>query len=68
MEFNDIYCMVYDTFEDEFHKASIDWHDFVKKKDIGLHFNMSDKYTKNGDHYTIVDSKKWLLARLKYGI
>jgi len=60
--------MVYDTFKDEFYEDSVDWDDFVEKKDIGIRFNMLDRYTKDGDNYTIVDNKKWLLARLKYGI
>ena len=37
------------------------WKYFIEKKDLGIEYN----YAAN---YSIVDEKKWLLSKLKYGL
>lgn len=41
--------------------APKNWKLFIEKKDLGIEYN----YAAN---YSIVDEKKWLLSKLKYGL
>jgi hypothetical protein len=65
-DFKDINDLIYRTFRDEFYSLSNDifsWHAFIEYKDIGINcINYHSNY------YIITDEKKWLLAKLKYGI
>lgn len=66
MVFNDKNDVVFSCFKKEFNSDSFTfftWGDFVKEKNIGI------KHLENSHSlYKIVDTKKWTLARLKYGI
>ena len=42
------------------------WKDFIKSKDLGI-ICLEATSTSSGDLYKIIDKKKWLLAKLKYG-
>jgi hypothetical protein len=57
---------VYSVFWFEYHTSNIfDWKEFIDLKDLGI------RYIKRGisnDLYNVVDEKKWLLAKIKYGI
>jgi len=71
MEFEDIHDKVYGTFRDEFlaqaHKdANGDrcWYNFIQNKDLGVQYIVKPGF----DAYGVIDEKKWLFARLKYGI
>lgn len=67
-EFLDTEEHVYTLFADEYHnQLTLSWSEFVETKDLGVEHvkhQPIDKYFT----YTIVDEKKWLLARIKYGI
>ncbi len=62
-----INATIYNRFRNEFFKYFGStyrvWEDFIKSKDLGViclsHFN---------DEYIIIDEKKWLLAKIKYGL
>lgn len=41
------------------------WKIYIENKDIGLEFI---KFAAFEDTYKIVDEKKWMLAKIKYGI
>ena len=65
MQFDDINDTVYSAFqyefEDEYLRTNKQWSAFIKDKDIGIQYFIKKVYT-------VVDPKKWLLTRLKYGI
>ena len=54
---------LYDSLFDEYIIIGIDfgWKEFIASKDLGIKY-LSD------DIYEIVDKKKWMLTRIKYGI
>jgi hypothetical protein len=60
MEFNDV--EIYYKFRDIFYKQKKNWYLFIKELDIGI---ISLNYHHN--LYKIIDEKKWLLAKIKYG-
>jgi hypothetical protein len=60
--------IIYKTFIEEYMTSSyIGWDRFIKSKDLGLTVtNLAvEKFSKC--NYIVVDEKKWLLAKLKYG-
>ena len=65
MVFKDSYFTLYDTLFHEYSLTSFfkdgRYTKFIKYKDIGV------KYIECGV-YEIVDEKKWMLAKIKYGI
>lgn len=65
MQFEDINDTVYSAlqyeFEAEYIRTNKQWSDFIKDKDIGIQYFIKKVYT-------IVDQKKWLLAKIKYGL
>jgi len=66
MDFNDTDGNIIGAFYNEWHKDwyHTTWADFIIIKDLGIHFVQ----TINECHYTIVNDKKWLYSKLKYGI
>ena len=71
MEFKDVHDKVYSTFQHEFlyfYNKDVDsdksWRDFIKDKDLGIQYILKPRV----DVYEIIDVKKWILTRLKYGI
>jgi hypothetical protein len=45
----------------------LNWKTFINEKDLGIiYFGRS--LSKNLTEYEIIDEKKWLLAKIKYGI
>lgn len=40
------------------------WSNIILSKEIGLEYVLGY----DGDYYKIVDEKKWMLAKIKYGI
>ncbi len=64
MEFEDTTGKIYTTLADEFRDFKGLWQEFLQSKNLGISFILKDW----GHYYTIVDHKKWLLAKLKYGI
>ena len=69
MEFDDPHEVIYYYFEDDYYDNSYanNWQEFVKYIDIGIEYIESAELV-DVDHYKIVDEKKWLLAKIKYGI
>ena len=62
MEFNDYDCIIYIIFKQEFHlHSSPIWNEFILEKNIGLVYYGNNRYR-------IVDEKKWMLTKIKYGI
>ena len=66
---------VYDLFKRDWKCSKEFYSEFIKSKDFGIETNHTLKETEmqNGneqlytDYYKIVDEKKWLLTKLKYG-
>jgi len=48
------------------HTSWSDWPDFINQKDMGIKCSFIENRAYL--NYEIVDEKKWLLAKLKYGI
>lgn len=42
------------------------WINFIEDKNLGITCIKSSIH-KDGDEYRIIDEKKWLLAKIKYG-
>jgi hypothetical protein len=65
---------VFDVFEKEYKKSNLFYRAFIDSKDLGLIANITNANEKDygkgihSDYYKIVDEKKWLLAKIKYGI
>lgn len=65
---------VYDVFEKEYKKSDLFYRAFINSKDLGLIANLTNTNERDygrgihSDYYKIVDEKKWLLAKIKYGI
>ena len=67
MEFEDRGFKVYRALQDEFRSyKNSDYVSFLAMKDIGIKYIV--KYISSFHHYEIVDKKKWILAKIKYGI
>ena len=65
-DFRDVNDTIYLALREEFYSLSykkFGWHSFITYKDLGI--NCVNYYS---NLYKIVDHKKWLLAKLKYGI
>jgi hypothetical protein len=51
---------IYNFLKEEFLRTDWNWDKFIENKDLGImHFV--------DDEYEIIDEKKWLLSKLKYG-
>ena len=65
---------VYDVFEKEYKKSDLFYRAFINSKDLGLittTTNANERDYGKGihcDYYKIVDEKKWMLVKIKYGI
>lgn len=65
---------VYDKLQAEYNSSNLLYRAFIVSKDLGLITNVTTDnesiYGKDihTDYYKIIDEKKWLLTRLKYGI
>lgn len=69
MEYNLLQQKMYAAFHKEFKETYLlhtreNWTKFIKHKNIGIEFIC---YTCSVE-YKIVNEKKWLMTRLKYGI
>jgi len=66
MEFRDINDSIKKTLIKEYNDSPIiGWSCFIEKKDLGVAYN---NVASHHNVYYIIDDKKWVLARLKYGI
>ena len=66
MEFRDVNNIITDMFLDEYTQSSIiGWTRFIEKKDIGIVYNNTHSAH---NIYKVVNEKKWLLTKIKYGI
>jgi hypothetical protein len=63
-EFVDKNKRIFFILYDEYLKTGVSYGSFVKSKDLGIE---SVSYTFYSDVYKIVDDKKWLLNKIKYG-
>ena len=67
-QFNDIDNSIYNTFEGEWFNKYFTptrkmWQTFINEKGLGIEcIHFTSKL------YNIVDEKKWIITRLKYGI
>jgi len=78
MEFNDEQDIVWHLFAKEYEDnvswiSRKTWKEFIENKDLGIHFvkNYVDIHCNlncTSSAYFIVDERKWLLTKLKYGI
>lgn len=78
MVFKDDQEIVWQLFKDEYHNNSpiaskLTWFNFIKNKNLGIHFFKSlhddgSSIIPATSTYIIVNEKKWLLTKLKYGI
>lgn len=71
MVFNDVDDIVYRTFVYDFHSHKLTkWKEYIQSKNLGIKHieNVFNSQTfLNSSIYEIVDQKKWLLAKIKYG-
>lgn len=71
MEFDDVSGVVYETLKYDYNMCSthvLGWSDYLTRLDIGIQDTETGlKYVGSGK-YKITDQKKWLFARLKYGL
>jgi len=51
---------IYNVVKVEYLTQPLNWNKFIKNKDLGV-IHLVD------DEYKIIDEKKWLLSKLKYG-
>jgi hypothetical protein len=68
---NDLDSCLWKIFCDEYvshvsHRDWSGWIDFINQKDLGVKCTITEN--KGYLNYEIVDHKKWLLSKLKYGI
>jgi hypothetical protein len=64
MEFEDV--NIFEKFNNEWWKSfHTKWKDFIAEKDLGI---VCIGCQTGGDHYKIIDEKKWAFNRIKYGI
>jgi len=78
MEFNDEQDIVWYLFAKEYEDSVSlisrkTYKEFIENKDLGIHFvkNYVDihcNFSCTSSSYIIVNAKKWLFAKLKYGI
>lgn len=72
MEFKDVNDVIYSTLyeeyssRDNFYNSS--WNEFLLNYDIGIQDVATGLQYVGSSNYTIIDEKKWLMAKLKYGI
>ena len=61
---SDIYCIqLFHALKKEWKTIEYTWEDFVSYKDLGV-----ESINYNIDKYRITCHKKWMLAKIKYGI
>ncbi len=69
---NDLDSCLWEIFFDEYisQQDFLDWVDFMNKKDLGIKyaFYEKSKLSEGYINYEIIDEKKWLLNKIKYGI
>lgn len=70
MVFEDKGCVLFERLRHKWHntpEAPLFWAEFIKWMDLGVTtYTISE--SSNFVYYTIVDEKKWILTRLKYGV
>lgn len=67
MVFEDKSYILTNAFRSEFNKipeTTRVWYDFIFSKDLGVEYIYIVKYPV----YKVIDEKKWIFTRLKYGI
>ena len=73
MKFKDVGLKLSSCLMNEFNASSSrTWSDFITNKDIGLEYcKHTFNFKLDGrsfDTYRIVNEKKWMLSKLKYGL
>lgn len=66
-EYIDVKDSIFPIFESEWADSQLRWGDFVKSKDLGVEYIAGTSFYAN-ESYKVVDAKKWVYTRLKYGI
>ena len=61
-----VISQLYEKFKFEFFKNSLSWKEFIKIKDLGI-ICLRSYPSPNQDEYEIIDEKKWLINKIKYG-
>jgi len=59
---------LYKTFEMEWYVKRMTWTNFIKFKDLGIEYKSGRSEIDGVEKYIITDAKKWVLAKIKYGI
>ena len=66
MEYNSTFnAGMFDIFFSEWVESKLAWEDFITLKDLGLEYIRGRG---EDEQYSIVDIKKWMMAKIKYGI
>ena len=69
MVFKDEKCMLYQNLRLKWHntpEAPLEWCNFIEWMDLGVSvYTVGD--SNSFTYYKIVDNKKWIFTRLKYG-
>lgn len=67
--FIDINDIIFKTLYSEWLESKAPFAAFIQEKQLGLMYTIgATNFYLDKKHYSIVDSKKWLLTRIKYGI
>lgn len=64
MEFEDVQDKVYGALCDEYSQSDKKWGEFILYKNLGIEY----KPVFHSNTYKIIDEKKWLLTKIKYGL
>ncbi len=70
MVFKDTQLKIYQSLKKEWYSDLCTfryWDDFIEAKKLGVLYDTTE-HTNDFVDYIIIDSKKWFLTRLKYGI
>jgi hypothetical protein len=58
---------IFDLFQKEWHLQDMNWDYFINNKNLGVQYVPNEENVIT-NCYIVVDVKKWLLNKLKYGI
>jgi len=64
MDFEDKRWLLWDLFYNKVVKANVTFSSYIKSLDIGIEFI---GFIASNHRYKVVDEKKWLLNKIKYG-
>lgn len=69
MEFKDSDNIIFQNLNEEFANSKIySWADFIEQKNIGITYCVDTSYKNSVNIYQVVNIKKWIMSKIKYGV